>query len=86
MIALSGIMDWREEEEAMRAGKGQEQHDVDAFFLDGGRSPQKSCLKYPVTRSVLWCGESPQKLLCQGRRVHTNLDDVEADRSPRKVG
>lgn len=40
---------------------GREQHDVDAFFLDGGRSPQKSSLKYPVTRAVLWSRESPKR-------------------------
>lgn len=42
MIVLSGI---RERRGRGRAGEGRKQRDVDAFFLDGGRSPQKSSLK-----------------------------------------
>lgn len=59
-IALSGIMQRRGRG---HAGKGRKQHDVDAFFLDAGRSPQKSKPGYFVTRAVLWSRESPKAVM-----------------------
>lgn len=76
MIALSGIIQRRR-----RSHTGRKQHDVNAFFLDGGCSPQKFSPKNSGSRGTLWFKECPKSHCCQRWRVCTNL----AVRNLRKI-
>lgn len=67
---------WDNEKERKRpTGKGSEQHDVGAFFLDGGCSPQKSSPRNSGTRDTLWFKECPKSHCCQSCCISTNSAD-----------